>query len=141
MGGHATDKVFSGAIAQLYASHLVPVIFEPYALDLAARIASRPVRRVLEVAAGTGVVTRAMLSVLPDQVSIVATDLNQAMLDEAAATGTKRPVEWRQADAMSLPFDPPTRRASWLVPRTVTTSAVGSNATWRRGASLDHRNS
>jgi ubiquinone/menaquinone biosynthesis C-methylase UbiE len=37
-------------------------------------------------------------------VPIVATDLNQAMLDQAAATGTKRPVEWRQADAMTLPF-------------------------------------
>jgi SAM-dependent methyltransferase len=59
---------------------------------------------VLEVAAGTGVVTRAMVSALPEAVSIVATDLNQAMLDRAAAVGTKRPVEWRQADAMQLSF-------------------------------------
>jgi ubiquinone/menaquinone biosynthesis C-methylase UbiE len=42
---------------------------------------------------------------LPARVAIVATDLNQAMLDEAATTGVKRPVEWRKADAMSLPFD------------------------------------
>jgi SAM-dependent methyltransferase len=59
---------------------------------------------VLEVAAGTGVVTRAMALALPETVSIVATDLNQAMLDRAAAVGTKHPVEWRQADAMQLPF-------------------------------------
>jgi SAM-dependent methyltransferase len=59
---------------------------------------------VLEVAAGTGVVTRALASVLPERVSIVATDLNQPMLDQASALGTTRPVEWRQADAMQLPF-------------------------------------
>jgi SAM-dependent methyltransferase len=59
---------------------------------------------VLEIAAGTGVVTRALASVLPERVSIVATDLNQPMLDQAAALGTRRPVEWRQADAMQLPF-------------------------------------
>jgi SAM-dependent methyltransferase len=59
---------------------------------------------VLEVAAGTGVVTRAMLASLPATTAIVATDLNQAMLDQAAAVGTRRPVEWRQADAMQLPF-------------------------------------
>ena len=59
---------------------------------------------MLEIAAGTGVVTRALASVLPAGVSIVATDLNQAMLDQAAAIGTRRAVEWRQADAMQLPF-------------------------------------
>src|SRR5204862_4420922 len=53
---------------------------------------------------GTGVVTRAMAAALPERVSIVATDLNQSMLDHAAGLGTKRPVEWRQADAMQLPF-------------------------------------
>ena len=60
--------------------------------------------RVLEIAAGTGVVTRALASALPASVSIVATDLNQAMVDRAAAVGTARAVEWRQADAMQLPF-------------------------------------
>ena len=99
-----TDKVFAGSIPKLYETHLVPLIFEPYAADLKERISSRNVARVLEVAAGTGVVTRALASVLDTRVSIVATDLNQAMLDQAAAMGTTRPVEWRQADAMALPF-------------------------------------
>ena len=49
--------------------------------------------------------TRKLASVLPEGVSIVATDLNQAMLDLACEVGTGRPVEWRQADAMQLPFD------------------------------------
>ncbi len=104
MGSADTDKVFSGSIAKLYETHLVPLIFAPYAADLANRLASRTLSRVLEIAAGTGVVTRALASVLHERVSIVATDLNQAMLDQAAAVGTRRPVEWRQADAMQLPF-------------------------------------
>src|SRR6185503_7079387 len=97
-------KVFAGSIPRLYDTYLVPLIFEPYATDLANRLRSRPLSRVLEIAAGTGVVTRALASALPGSVAIVATDLNQAMLDHAAAVGTKRAVEWRQADAMQMPF-------------------------------------
>ncbi len=104
MSSPDTDKVFSDAISKLYETHLVPLIFEPYAADLVNRVASRSVSRVLEIAAGTGVVTRALASVLPERVAIVASDLSQAMLDQASAIGTKRPVDWRQADAMQLPF-------------------------------------
>ena len=99
-----TDKVFAGSIPKLYDEYLVPLIFEPYAADLAQRVASRPVARVLEIAAGTGVVTRRLASALPPSVDIVATDLNQAMLDQARDVGTSRAVQWRQADAMQLPF-------------------------------------
>ena len=98
------DKVFSGSIPKLYETHLVPLIFEPYAADLKKRVGSMNVSRILEVAAGTGVVTRALATGANEGVSIVATDLNQAMLDEAAAVGTARPVQWQQADAMALPF-------------------------------------
>lgn len=101
----STDKIFAGPIPQLYETYLVPMIFEPYAADLVNRIASRPLARVLEIAAGTGAVTRALTSVLPESVAIVATDLNQPMLDMAAKIGTRRLVEWRQADAMQLPFE------------------------------------
>jgi SAM-dependent methyltransferase len=80
------------------------MIFEPYAADLVRRLESRLPTNVLEIAAGTGVVTRRMAAGLPRNVAIVATDLNQPMLDQAAAIGTSRPVEWRQADAMALPF-------------------------------------
>jgi ubiquinone/menaquinone biosynthesis C-methylase UbiE len=104
MNAPDTDKVFSGSIPELYDGYLVPLIFEPYAADLARRLASRSPARVLEIAAGTGVVTRHLASVLPESTSIVATDLNQPMLDRAAAVGTRRPVQWRQADAMQLPF-------------------------------------
>ena len=104
MTAPGTDKVFAGHIPAMYETHLVPLIFEPYAVDLAERLAARSPSRVLECAAGTGVVTRRLASVLGADVSIVATDLNQPMLDHAAAIGTARPVEWRQADAMRLPF-------------------------------------
>jgi ubiquinone/menaquinone biosynthesis C-methylase UbiE len=104
MTDNETDKVFSGPIAEMYDTYLVPLLFEPYAADLAARLTQRPLANVLEIAAGTGVVTRRLASALPPTVSIVATDLNQAMIDHAAARGTTRPVTWQLVDAMSLPF-------------------------------------
>ena len=102
--GHAADSNFTDAVSRVYERVLVPLIFEPYATTLAKRVRTVDVSRVLEIAAGTGVVTRALASALPASVSIVATDLNQSMLDQAAAAGTSRPVEWRQANAMALPF-------------------------------------
>jgi SAM-dependent methyltransferase len=104
MGSPDTDKVFAGSIPKLYDTYLVPLIFEPYAADLVSRLRARSLTRILEVAAGTGVVTRALASALPENISIVATDLNQAMLDHASAAGTNRAVEWHQADAMQLTF-------------------------------------
>jgi SAM-dependent methyltransferase len=98
------DRVFAGSIPALYEQYLVPMIFARYASDLARRLGVIRPKRILEIAAGTGVVTRAMADALPDA-NIVATDLNIAMLEQARATGTSRPVEWRQADAMALPFD------------------------------------
>lgn len=104
MASHGTDRLFTGSIPELYDAYLVPLIFEAYAADIVSRLASRPLTCVLEIAAGTGVVTRAMASMLPENVSIVATDLNQPMIDRASTIGTSRAVEWRQADAMQLPF-------------------------------------
>jgi SAM-dependent methyltransferase len=100
----ATDKLFSGSVPQLYEEYLVPLIFQPYAEDIAARAAQCQPSAVLEIAAGTGVVTRELAKRLPLGVQIIATDLNEPMLAQAAAVGTARPVEWRQADAMQLPF-------------------------------------
>lgn len=105
----ATDKLFSGSIPEIYDRLFVPLIFQPYADDLAGRIARTDPASVLETAAGTGVLTRAMVSRLPATTRIVATDLNQPMLDHAMA---KQPqadrmtgqVTWQQADALALPF-------------------------------------
>jgi ubiquinone/menaquinone biosynthesis C-methylase UbiE len=99
-----TDKTFAGSIPALYDRHLGPMLFEPYALDMAERVARLAPKRILEIAAGTGIVTRALARALPT-VPIVATDLNQPMLDHAAARISARMITWRQADAQALPFD------------------------------------
>jgi ubiquinone/menaquinone biosynthesis C-methylase UbiE len=98
------DSEFAGSVPEIYDRYMVPLIFESYADDLARRVSLRQPARVLEIAAGTGVVTRRLAETLPATSSIVATDLNRPMLDRAAAVGTSRPVEWREADAMQLPF-------------------------------------
>jgi SAM-dependent methyltransferase len=100
----ADYSLFAGSIPQLYEHYMVPLIFEPYAADLSRRVVQRAPSSVLEIAAGTGAVTRHLAASLPAEAAIVATDLNQPMLDHAASLGTSRPVEWRQADAMELPF-------------------------------------
>jgi SAM-dependent methyltransferase len=99
------DKAFTGSIPQIYERLLVPLIFAPYARDLAARIAQVRPRRLLETAAGTGVLTRALAAQLSADISLTATDLNEPMLAQAKAALPDPRVEWRQADALALPFE------------------------------------
>jgi ubiquinone/menaquinone biosynthesis C-methylase UbiE len=100
------DKVFAGSIPDIYDRYLVPLIFKSYACDLAERLAQTEPKEVLETAAGTGVLTRALACRLPSHVQITATDLNQPMLDYAIkrSPGDGR-IRWRQADALALPFE------------------------------------
>jgi len=79
-----TDKVFAGSIPENYDRYMVPLIFEPYAADLARRAASFSPGAVLETAAGTGVVARDLAPKLAPDASYVVTDLNQPMLDYGA---------------------------------------------------------
>jgi ubiquinone/menaquinone biosynthesis C-methylase UbiE len=100
-----SDKVFAGSIPENYDHYMVPLIFEPFAADLAQRAASLSPGAVLETAAGTGVVTRALAPRLSPAASYIVTDLNQPMLDYAASR--QHPdgrIEWRRADALALPF-------------------------------------
>jgi ubiquinone/menaquinone biosynthesis C-methylase UbiE len=102
----ASDKEFTGSIPQLYDRLLVPMIFVPYARDLAQRIRDYQPHDVLEIAAGTGVVTTALASELPDSTQITATDLNEPMLAQARIHLADKPrIKWQQADALALPFD------------------------------------
>ena len=101
-----TDTVFARSIPEIYDRYLVPLIFDSYARDLAARLAKTDPQHVLETAAGTGVLTRAIASRLPAHAHIVATDLNQPMLNHAKTRqddGGR--IRWKQADALALPFD------------------------------------
>jgi len=104
MNTSSGGRAFAGPIPQLYEQYLVPMIFDPYAKDMTRRVASIAPMAVLEIAAGTGAVTRHLATQLPAAVSIVSTDLSQEMLDHAISLGTSRAVTWRQADAMNLPF-------------------------------------
>ena len=101
----ATDAAFAGSIPALYEQYLGSLLFQPYAEVMASRLNDLTQGRVLETAAGTGIVTRALAKALPRDVEIVATDLNQAMLDLASGKLQAPNVRWQQADAQALPFD------------------------------------
>jgi SAM-dependent methyltransferase len=95
------DVLWVGSMPEVYDRQLGPVLFQPYAIDLARRVAASSPGRVLEVAAGTGIVTHELIALLPDA-AVTATDLNEAMVERGAA---KVPAAvWRQADALELPF-------------------------------------
>jgi len=96
---------FSGSIPAAYDRYLGPVLFQPYAEDLAGRLQVGEEGSVLELACGTGITTRVLRSRLPAKVKLVATDLNEPMFRHAAAKfSQEEAVEWSQADACSLPF-------------------------------------
>ena len=100
----ATDTVFAGSIPSIYNRYMVPLLFGPYAEQVAERAQAFQPQRILETAAGTGVVTEALHRALPDS-KIVATDLNEPMLAEAARRVTSPNVAFQPADALDLPFD------------------------------------
>ena len=102
----SSNAAFVGSIPENYDRYLGPVLFEPYAVDIAERITLPENGRLLELACGTGIVTRRLRDRLPHTVQIVATDLNEAMMSYAAQKfQPNENVEWRQADATHLPFD------------------------------------
>jgi SAM-dependent methyltransferase len=96
---------FVGSIPENYDRYLGPVLFEPYAADLVARLKVPEQASVLEIACGTGIVTRRLRDWLDSSVRIVATDLNEAMMGYAAQKFRPEDrIEWKQADATDLPF-------------------------------------
>ena len=98
----SSATAFVGSIPELYDRHLGPVLFEPYAIELAHRLPPGAAR-VLEIAAGTGRVSRQLLSALPAAGTLLATDLNEPMLARAAQLISDARVTWKGADAQALP--------------------------------------
>jgi SAM-dependent methyltransferase len=96
---------FSGSVPAFYDRYLGPVLFEPYARDLVARLPTADGFRVLELACGTGIVTRRLREVLGDSATLVATDLNEPMIDYARAAVQAPGIVWQQADAQALEFE------------------------------------
>ena len=97
------DSVFTGSIPAIYDRYMVPLVFAPYAELVARKAALLAPSRILETAAGTGVVTEALHRALP-QAKIVATDLNAPMLEQAAQRIKAPNVRFQPADALDLPF-------------------------------------
>jgi SAM-dependent methyltransferase len=96
------DRVWVDTMPEAYDRWLAPVVFRPFAIELARRVASYAPKRVLELAAGTGVLTRELRAAIP-AAQIVATDLNAAMVEYGR--GHVPTAGWRQADALDLPFE------------------------------------
>jgi len=97
------EASFGGSVPERYDSALVPLIFEDYARDLAGRVHVPEGGRVLELACGTGVVTRHLRSLLPPSVNLVATDVNPDMMAVAERSLAGRAgVEFRLQDATNL---------------------------------------
>ena len=99
--GIDADRRWSESMPAAYEQYLVPTVFRPFAEDLAARAAALQPRRILELAAGTGVVTSSLLAAAPSA-EVTATDLNEAMV--AYGAGRAPGAVWQQADARRLPF-------------------------------------
>jgi SAM-dependent methyltransferase len=100
---------FAGSIPEVYHENLGPLLFEPFARDLAARVTLPPSgsdgSAILELAAGTGILSRRLRETLPPDASLTVTDLNEPMLDVARKlVGDAPGVTWQQADASALPF-------------------------------------
>ncbi|PZQ49625.1 MAG: SAM-dependent methyltransferase [Rhodovulum sulfidophilum] len=101
-----SDKLFAGSIPALYDRLMVPLIFRSYAEDLAVRAAAGAPDSVLEIAAGTGALPRALAPLLGPDCRYVVTDLNAPMLDYARGRQPADPrIDWRPADALALPFE------------------------------------
>jgi SAM-dependent methyltransferase len=99
------NALFTGGIPENYDRHLGKVLFEPYAADLVGRLDAREGARVLEIACGTGIVTRYLRNRIPASGRLVATDLNPPMIDFARQKLVgMRGIDWRPADACALPF-------------------------------------
>ena len=102
---HDRNVLFQGAIPENYDRYLGPVMFVPWAEDLVLRLAGAKYERVLEIACGTGIVSRRLRDALPATTEIIATDLNPDMFEFAKRKFRKdEKITWQQADASALPF-------------------------------------
>src|SRR5438552_3473781 len=100
-----SSTAFTGSIPQNYDAYMGPAFFEPYAHDLAARLPQREGLRVLELACGTGILTRRLRAALPASAELVATDLNEPMVSYARGALAMAGMAWQTADVQELPFE------------------------------------
>ncbi len=99
-----SDIAFEGSIPGHYDQYLGPLLFEPYAVDLASRVPKSGIAAVLELACGTGRVTNHLRKQIPPGASLVASDLNSDMISVARSKVPHPGIEWHTADMLALPF-------------------------------------
>ncbi len=97
-------KTFSGSVPANYDQYMGPLFFEQYAQDLVARIDKDKVQQALEIACGTGRVTKHLRNALPPAATLIATDLNPGMLEVAKQKVALENIQYQVADAQTLPF-------------------------------------
>ncbi|MEO6695417.1 MAG: class I SAM-dependent methyltransferase [Ignavibacteria bacterium] len=102
---NSDPAAFTGSIPENYEKYMGPLLFEPYAQDLAERINIFGINAVLELACGTGRVTKHLRNIFPASTELIATDLNEAMLDVAKKTIDNEGITFQVVDAQELPFD------------------------------------
>lgn len=100
----ASTVAFAGSVPANYEQYLGPILFEPYALDMMKRLPKASLNNVLEIACGTGRVTKHLLNTLTENGKLVATDLNPDMIEVAKQKVADNRIEWQVADALQLPF-------------------------------------
>jgi ubiquinone/menaquinone biosynthesis C-methylase UbiE len=101
----ATISLFAGSVPANYDKYLGPILFEPYALDLVERLQGDDLNHVLELACGTGRVTKHLAQLIPESGTLVATDLNADMIEIAKTKVDRDNVQWMLADAQNLMFE------------------------------------
>jgi len=100
-----SDTDFVGSVPEIYDKYMVPLIFAAYAEDLARRVVGHDGADILETAAGSGAVTRALARILPPEARLTVTDINPPMLDRARSLMQEDPrIRWKPCDALDLPF-------------------------------------
>jgi ubiquinone/menaquinone biosynthesis C-methylase UbiE len=95
---------FAGSVPANYEKYLGPFLFEPYALDLISRLQDKKYNDILEIACGTGRVTKHLAAAVKHD-TLTATDLNPDMISTAKEKVHDKSIKWISADAMQLPFD------------------------------------
>lgn len=95
---------FNGSVPEVYETVLGNFIFEPFAVDIVNRISNKNAFNVLELAAGTGRVTKHLIHAFSPNAKIVASDISLPMMEKAKLVVSSQNLTWQQVDIADIPF-------------------------------------
>jgi len=99
------NAAFSGSIPEIYDKYLGPFLFEKYAIDLIERIENGEYKSILEIACGTGIVSKFLPEIFTNDEKIICSDLNPDMIEIAKKKVKEDRIEWKVVDMQEMPFD------------------------------------